>query len=196
MRRLQLTSVRDAQCFWSLNFSLLICKHFFFPRKRFLLVVSSNNLLHFKTKQNAWCCYAEWEWKEAREFMGKGQELQMEPKQKCIRNRGNHHWWNAMNFPETAWATPSSHPADGNNTLVQNIWGAKCNTTNSAALPSHRTYPSGCQSRPSEFCAEPEPLMSYLFSNRPSGLTFSMSTDHCQQGCHWVTIQNCKCVTI
>lgn len=69
-------------------------------------------------------------------------------------------------------------------------------TTNSAALPSHQTYPAGCQSRPSKFCAEPEPSMSYLFSNRPSGLTFSMSTDHCQQGCHWVTIQNCKCVTI
>lgn len=35
MRRLQLTSVRDAQCFWSLNFSLFICKHFFSQGKGF-----------------------------------------------------------------------------------------------------------------------------------------------------------------
>lgn len=40
-------------------------------------------------------------------------------------------------------------------------------TTNSAALPSHQTYPAGCQSRPSKFCAEPEPSMSYLFFKSP-----------------------------
>lgn len=120
--------------------------------------------------------------KRAREFVGKGQEL--EPKQNCSRNAGNQYWWNTVVCPVSRCAALSFHTLD-----LQRHSHVCSPCTNiclhgkslspraasgplSVGAPKSQVTPQP-QKALSGHCAEPQPFIPSLFISHTPRLTFS-----------------------